>query len=105
MLSQPFIIPAILFLLLAIPLILGIMPPNWGYGIRTSKTLSNKEVWYRANRFGGVVIVIASLVYLLVAATVPYSANNFTFWLIHLAAFAFPLILALLLVRSYIASL
>jgi uncharacterized membrane protein len=60
-----------LFVALGIPLQQGAVPPNWWYGFRTRKTLSNKEIWYAINRVTGidmirtgVVIVGASLIVL-----------------------------------------
>ena len=64
MISQPFLIPAVLILLLSIPLIIGIVPRNRFYGIRTRKTLSDDAIWYPANRFGGWALIIASCLYL-----------------------------------------
>ena len=54
MLNQPFTIPAILFLILSLPLILGLIQRQWAIGIRTPKTLSDDDIWVQANRFGGV---------------------------------------------------
>jgi len=47
-----YLLPAIL-MVLAVPLVLGIVPPNMLYGFRTSKTRSSPEIWYPANRFAG----------------------------------------------------
>ncbi len=107
MLNQPFIVPALLFFVLAIPLILGLLPRNWGYGIRTRKTLSDDRVWYPANRFGGWLILFSSVIYLAVAALIPDSSGgkDFARWLLHLGAFVLPLLVSLLLVRAYINNL
>jgi hypothetical protein len=43
--SQPFFIPAVIILLFAIPLILGLTPRNRAYGIRTGNTLSDDRTW------------------------------------------------------------
>jgi uncharacterized membrane protein len=58
----------LLFIGLSIPLILGRVPPNSLYGCRTKKTLSDSNLWYRANRvsgvdflLSGVLILVASL--------------------------------------------
>jgi uncharacterized membrane protein len=51
-----------LTLLVAIPLILGWVKPNPWYGVRTSKTRSSPEIWYRANRMGGIWLVVATLI-------------------------------------------
>lgn len=47
---------------LAVPMILGNVPPNGSYGVRTEATLSNPDVWYPANEFGGKVIFAAGAV-------------------------------------------
>ncbi len=38
---------------LALPMVLGKVPPNPIYGFRTPKTLSSTDIWYPANRAGG----------------------------------------------------
>ena len=105
MLSQPFFIPAILFLLLAIPLIFELIPQNPFYGVRTSRTLADKDLWYRANKYIGWALIFSSLFYLLIAALVPSTttgATNFGRWILHLAAFVLPLVLSLLFLRAYL---
>ena len=44
---------------LAIPLALGLVPPNETYGFRTSLTLSSPESWYKANRVAGWITIVA----------------------------------------------
>jgi len=105
MLHQPFFIPAVLILLIAIPLILGLIPRNWGYGIRTTKTLSDDRIWYRANRYGGWAFLLSSIFYLIVAVVVPNStsgSDDIRVWFLHLCAFLSPLLLSILLIRRYI---
>ena len=46
---------------ISIPLILRKVPPNRWYGIRLASTLADTEVWYRVNRLGGWLILIAAL--------------------------------------------
>ena len=48
-----FLFCGLLFIGISIPLILGKIPPNHWYGFRTRKTLSNKEIWYKANKYMG----------------------------------------------------
>ena len=108
MLHQPFIIPAMLFFLLAIPLILRLIPPNRGYGIRTAKTLAHPDSWYRANRFGGWAVLLSSALYLLVALIVPNPPpphDSLIVWLLHLGAFGGPLIVSLGLTQRYVKRL
>lgn len=43
----------LLIFLLAVPLILGRVPPNELYGVRTRASLASETEWYRLNRIGG----------------------------------------------------
>jgi uncharacterized membrane protein len=98
MFAQPFAIPAILLFVAAIPLVMGLIPMNRLYGFRTKKTLSDAGIWYRVNRLAGFAIMIASSVYVAVALASPYdraAPDNFSIWLLHLAAFAGPLAVGL----------
>jgi uncharacterized membrane protein len=52
----------VLLIVLSIPLIFGWVPPNGLYGFRTPKTLSSRNIWYRANRMSGIYMVVAALV-------------------------------------------
>ncbi|HEV2761807.1 MAG TPA: SdpI family protein [Pyrinomonadaceae bacterium] len=61
-----------LFVCLGVPLFLGRVRPNWWYGCRTEKTLSDKKVWYAVNRVtgrdiiaGGIALVAGSLALLI----------------------------------------
>jgi len=51
---------------LSLPLMLGRIGPNLWYGVRTRKTLASKEIWYRANRVGGLYLTVATLIALAV---------------------------------------
>ena len=108
MFSQPFIIPSLILFILSIPLILNIIPPQKWIGIRTSETLSDEAVWYRVNRFGGWALLVSSAFYIGIAGIFPCAVPcgiDFVQWLVHLGAFVLPLLVSLLLVRNYIASL
>ena len=48
-----FVIMGLLFVGLAIPLCLKVVPPNHWYGFRTRLTLSDPKIWYPVNAFGG----------------------------------------------------
>jgi uncharacterized membrane protein len=104
MFAQPFAIPALLLFVVSVPLVLGMIPPNRLYGFRTKKTLSDDEIWYRVNRLAGFAVMIAGVVYGAVATTWSYdraAPDNFSIWLLHLAAFAGPLVVALGVAGSY----
>ena len=104
MTTQPFLIPAILILLFSIPLVLGIVPRNRVYGIRTCKTLSDDSVWYRANRFGGWALIISSCLYLGLSWVMPYDKkliDNFPMWTVHFCGFILPLTAGIILTLWY----
>jgi uncharacterized membrane protein len=104
MLTQPFAIPAAFFFLVAIPLVAGLIPRNRFYGVRTRKSLTEDRIWYPVNRFAGIMLMLASLVYALVAACWPYNkpaGDNFTVWLVHLIGFVLPLFIGLVLTFIY----
>jgi cytochrome bd-type quinol oxidase subunit 1 len=100
MFTQPFAIPALAFFILSIPLAIGAIPRNRLYGFRTKRTLANDAAWYRVNRFAGFAIMIASAIYGLLATVRPYD-RDFSVWLLHLAAFAGPLALAIIVSGWY----
>jgi uncharacterized membrane protein len=109
MTHQPFFVPAVVIFLLSIPLIAGIIPRQWGYGIRTRKTLSDDSIWYSANRMGGWAFLLSSLVYLVVAKVIPntttVTTTGFLVWLLHFLAFAGPIFISLIFIRYYIENL
>ena len=104
MTDQPFAIPAALFFLVAIPLVLGVIPRNRLYGVRTQKTLSKDRIWYAVNRLAGIALIASSGVYGVVATLWPYdrqASDNFATWGLHLIAFIAPLLCSLGLATRY----
>ena len=63
-----------LMVLVAIPMMLGIIKPNRVYGFRTKKTLSNEKIWYKANAFGGWALFLGGLVILAATGLIYYYA-------------------------------
>jgi uncharacterized membrane protein len=104
MTDQPFLIPTVLLCVVALPLVLGVIPRNRLYGVRTQRTLSDDRVWYCVNRVAGLALLVSSGVYGAVAAIRPYdrlAADNFATWGLHLAAFVVPVIISLGLATQY----
>jgi len=101
--DQPFITPAILIMLFSLPLCLKLIPRNRYYGIRTAITLLDDAAWYKINQFGGFGMVASGSIYLCTAIFVPYAkhGDNFATWLVHLFAFAGPLLITLVVTNSY----
>ncbi len=98
---HPFLIPSIIILLASIPLVLGIVPRNRVYGIRTCKTMSDDSVWYPANRFGGWALIISSSISIVVSWVMPYDPIHFTTFLIALGGFIVPLMTGVILTLWY----
>jgi uncharacterized membrane protein len=108
MTTQPFLIPALLILIASVPLVLGIVPRNRVYGIRTCKTLSDDSIWYPANKFGGWSLIVSCLIYLLISVLVPYSKitqANFSIWTIHFIGFLLPLTAGIIATLLYVRKL
>ncbi len=68
----PFLIPVI-GILTALPLARRKVPPNVWYGFRTRRTLSNRELWYEANYLGGLDLLYANVIALLVNLVLEFS--------------------------------
>jgi hypothetical protein len=84
----------VLFILLGIPLKQGAVAPNWWYGFRTRKTLSDKEIWYAVNRVTGVdMIRIGSI--LVAASLIVFALRN---WLSPEASVAVLIVVMLVMV-------
>lgn len=47
------VIAGLLMAAIALPLVLGKIPPNLWYGFRTPRTLRDPAVWYPANAYAG----------------------------------------------------
>lgn len=65
-----------LFIALSIPLILRKVKPNIWYGFRTPRTLSDGELWYDANQFGGKALLVAGLVMIVAGAVLYWVATG-----------------------------
>src|SRR5215471_11220718 len=51
----------VLVIIISVPLVVGMVPPNGWYGFRTPKTLSSPAIWYAANRASGWFFIGAGL--------------------------------------------
>jgi hypothetical protein len=73
--------------LISIPLILKVVPPNGSYGFRTPLTRSSPEVWYAANAFMGWAFVAAAAISATLFAILPTTVGRWLLWM----AFFLPL--------------
>ena len=55
-----FLVPCAIIAVASIPIMLNLVPPNRLYGFRTRRTVANRELWFRANRFAGFACFIAA---------------------------------------------
>jgi uncharacterized membrane protein len=95
-----FLVPCGIIAVASIPLILNVVPPNGVYGFRTRQTLTNRELWFRANRFAGCAFFIASGVSAGIFATHPEYASGRSF--AGLFVFVVPLVIALAASFAYV---
>ena len=58
-----FVATGLLLIGLAIPMMLRRVKPNRWYGFRTHKTLSDDEIWYASNAYGGKLLLIFGIVH------------------------------------------
>ncbi|WP_374351243.1 SdpI family protein [Chitinimonas sp.] len=52
--------PDVICLLAALPLVAGLVPPNPHYGMHTRRRHGDESHWYRINRIGGILLILAS---------------------------------------------
>jgi uncharacterized membrane protein len=57
----------VLFIGIGLPMARGRVKPNAWYGFRTPKTFSSPEIWYAANRVGGIDLIIGGCAIIAVA--------------------------------------
>ena len=95
-----FLVPCGIIAVASIPLILGVVPPNRVYGFRTRQTLVNRELWFRANRFAGCVLFLASGLSAGIFVTHPEYASGRSF--AGLLVLLVPLVVALAISVAYV---
>lgn len=88
-----FLLPCGIVALLSIPLMLNLVPPNEFYGFRTRQTLASRELWFRANRFAGCALFLASGASAAIFTLLPEYASGRSF--VGLVVYLVPLVAAL----------
>lgn len=68
----------LLLVILAIPMIMGRVPPNNLYGFRTKKTHSNPEIWYPANTYAGKWLLAWGVLMIVAALLLPWLLPDLT---------------------------
>jgi len=72
----------VMLVIISIPLILRLVPPNGMYGFRTGATRSTPVIWYSANAFMGWAVSIAAVVGATLLIVLPTSAKRWVFWVV-----------------------
>ena len=88
----------VLLVIISLPLILHLVPPNGMYGFRTGATRSTPAIWYQANAFSGWALSIAAIASATLLLVVPATAKRWMLW----ALFFGPLAAALVLSFAYL---
>jgi uncharacterized membrane protein len=57
-----FIIPGLVFVAISIPLLLEKIGPNQWYGFRVEKTLNNRVIWFKANKYMAKAFIVVGCV-------------------------------------------
>lgn len=94
----------------SIPLILGKVPPNGLYGVRTAKTLSSPTAWYAGNIYGGKALLLAGITTIVIGALIPVLTNRLqwgsgTVQIMGVVAELGPIIIALIAIMAYLRTL
>lgn len=96
-----FVASCVLLVMISIPLILRLVPPNGMYGFRTGTTRSSPAIWYQANAFMGWALSIAAVASAALLMALPMRARRWMVW----AAFYGPLAAAIVLSFAYVSRL
>ena len=75
--STPFLVACGVIAAVSVPLILRAVPPNRWYGFRTTRTLSNEKLWFRANHFAGWAFLAAAGTTAAVLVLAPEMASGY----------------------------
>jgi uncharacterized membrane protein len=72
-----FLIVGIVEIILGLPLLYGKVKTNWIYGFRVKKTLEDKEIWLKANKYSGRDITIAGMIAIIFSLFLMISKDSF----------------------------
>jgi uncharacterized membrane protein len=79
-----FVGSGMLLLVLSVPMMRRMLPPNYWYGVRLPRTLRDERLWYDANAFGGKCLFGAGLIWTagaLLFALIPGISEDTYAWL------------------------
>jgi hypothetical protein len=94
----------LLIIVIAVPLIFKLIPPNYWYGFRIKETINDKKIWYLVNEFFGwgmAISAIISMVIILFLFNYQY-LPPILYMNINIAILLIPQIITLLFTISYL---
>lgn len=78
----------VMWVLISVPLILKLIPPNGIYGFRIPATQASRAIWYPANAFMGWALSVAAVVSATLIGVLPETVKRWVLW----AAFLAPMV-------------
>jgi len=102
-----YVIP-LLFVVLGIPLVLDLVPPNIYYGFRTTKTLSSPDIWYKINHLLGWGLIVAGITSALVSVGISHYHKgeiSRTVAIYYIASNTLPLVVAIVVAWVHLSEL
>ncbi|MDD5673226.1 MAG: SdpI family protein [Chitinivibrionales bacterium] len=99
------LVASLLIVGLSIPLIKGSISRNDFYGFRTPKTMSNDQIWFKANRFAGEALLwagIISSILLIVLVVYGFKNPEKDLTCLSLLSLTGPLLIAILVSFAYL---
>jgi hypothetical protein len=91
----------VLLVIISVPLILRLVPPNGMYGFRTGASRATPAIWYQINAFSGWALSIAAIVSAALLVGLPATAKRWMLW----AVFFGPVVAAFVLSFAYLRTL
>lgn len=76
----------------SIPMILEKIKPNWWYGFRTAKTLSDEKIWYPANKYAGKLMLVSGIISLIGLIILYFLKNLFCMWTFNIIGWVLTLV-------------
>ena len=100
MVRQPLLGICILVVFISVPLVLGLVPVNPVYGVRTAATLADPDAWRRANAVTGCLFLLAAAASATLLTVVPGASKLWISVVLFTTPMAAALVVSFLLTRT-----
>jgi SdpI/YfhL protein family len=70
----------VLLVIISVPLVLRMVPPNGAYGFRTGLTQSSSAIWYPVNAFMGWALIVAAVISAILLLILPATVKRWLLW-------------------------